>query len=567
MRLTSISTVGFKSEDIDYVLGDAAAFIGENETNKSQVLHAIDLVFSGHVDSDSIVTQGKTGDAVLTYARDEYKGITIEASGDYNGRIFRVVRSWKREHDGKVTQYIDQNIDPGVTGLRDQQKLLVGLLPPAPKWDIKELLNASPAEARKRILALIVTDVSAESICPPKIPDAYLPEPSESGLAWVSRALALVSRDIAVRLNEAKAARAEVEALSDAWRPRDEDPPTERLEKAREALKASEDWHRKEERKAEILASMEKLSGKLPPDWRAVYYPLKTGAEGAEAEALRALEAARSKLYQAQREHKPKMCETCGQEIPTEGGDEWPDPALLEAVMQAEKAHERAMEASDGFRRAVLGMQQLADQLDRLQADLALVDAELEGNPGLDYEALFAEHDAAVAEVSAHKAYMLRHEEYREASVNEVEAKGKVTALTAWKEAIQTAQNKVIEHGRPAFEKALSDVVGKPVRLQLDDARGNPTLSFLVGGVDASALSDGTSIQFVAAFQIAVAKSLPGFYRLLRVDRLESISKTRRAPFLRKLLMAVRAGVVDQVIVAGCPDELDAPEGLAVVRC
>lgn len=133
-----------------------------------------------------------------------------------------------------------------------------------------------------------------------------------------------------------------------------------------------------------------------------------------------------------------------------------------------------------------------------------------------------------------------------------------LTAVRAWEVEALTAT-------RAQLEAPLSASMGAPVAIELVDARGGEACRLTVGGVDVAGLSTGERTRFLGALLVVLAENTSG-WRVVLLDGIETVSLEYRAELLAALVAAHRAGRVDQVLVAGCPDVVPEVEGVIVVR-
>lgn len=127
-----------------------------------------------------------------------------------------------------------------------------------------------------------------------------------------------------------------------------------------------------------------------------------------------------------------------------------------------------------------------------------------------------------------------------------------VTEAKHWLARVEDLETALIGQGKAALERDLSAAVGAPVEVELVDARGAPTCTLRVAGVDASTLSDGERAVFLAALVRVLGAMTGAKYRPIIIDRIESVDAERRPRFLDALAHAQESGAVSQIIVAGC---------------
>ncbi len=100
----------------------------------------------------------------------------------------------------------------------------------------------------------------------------------------------------------------------------------------------------------------------------------------------------------------------------------------------------------------------------------------------------------------------------------------------------------------------------------LEDAHGNPVLEPTLGAIPVDCLSGSELAVVHAALAMGWGDMAGTHWRPLIVDSIETLDRNRRGAFLRAIQGLVDEGHVDQALVLGCPDSLDAPEGWAVME-
>lgn len=223
MRIATISTTGFKRGDVNEIFtpGEVRVYVGENESGKSGVLQATDLLFRGFVESDTAMAVPATNEGVLSFARDPEIGITVEAVIEEGDARHTVRRKWHRQSSGRNKQEIttDGMFDDSQV-VRELANGLAGLLPDHRLWDVKEFMRASSSKLRHRLLMLCVFDTPPEKVCPPDVPDLLLPRPEEETLEWLPRAMAAAAERVQVLKKEIDEAQGDLEQYEDFWEQR-----------------------------------------------------------------------------------------------------------------------------------------------------------------------------------------------------------------------------------------------------------------------------------------------------------------------------------------------------------
>lgn len=107
-------------------------------------------------------------------------------------------------------------------------------------------------------------------------------------------------------------------------------------------------------------------------------------------------------------------------------------------------------------------------------------------------------------------------------------------------------------------------------KARMEDARGNPVFHLgLQRGETYSpveALCHGEQASVHAAILVGMATVGQAPWRVVQADHLERLDKKRREAFLHQIVSLAQAGLVDQVIAAGCTDTCPNVEGLTVVE-
>lgn len=150
----------------------------------------------------------------------------------------------------------------------------------------------------------------------------------------------------------------------------------------------------------------------------------------------------------------------------------------------------------------------------------------------------------------------------------EGEAADAARAVEGWVDAlaaVRTWEVEALTATRAQLEAPLSVAMGAPVAIELVDARGGDACRLTVGGVDVAGLSTGERTRFLGALLVLLAEHTPG-WRVVLLDGIETVSLEYRGALLAALVEAHRAGRVDQVLVAGCPDIVPEVDGVTVVR-
>lgn len=209
----------------------------------------------------------------------------------------------------------------------------------------------------------------------------------------------------------------------------------------------------------------------------------------------------------------------------------------------------------------------LRDQLGTEEVDYELALAELAEIPPPARTA--AEIEAAIAGVERELAAAGRAEQRardREGAVLQIEVlTRRANAAAAMVTALERVERDMLAHVRGRIEKVASERAGEPITVELVDARGGETCRLFASGVDAATKSKGERIVFLASLVSALAAGSTAEWRPLVVDEIESVSRDRRAAFVRACLDAVASGAVSQAFLGGCPDTWEPIEGVQVL--
>lgn len=122
---------------------------------------------------------------------------------------------------------------------------------------------------------------------------------------------------------------------------------------------------------------------------------------------------------------------------------------------------------------------------------------------------------------------------------------------------LERIQRDLLDHVKGTLETRVSAATGTPVTVELTDARGGETCVLYAGGVAAATKSKGERIEFLSSMVAALARGSGAAWAPLIVDEVESVSRDRRAAFVRACAAAVASGAVSQAVICGCPDTWD----------
>lgn len=571
MKLRGITITGLKGHDQSLAFErPVSVLIGENGAGKTEVLQALSLLATG-----STAGVGKTGDAILRLARAD--SIELRATFDAG----TVVRSWARDKKGAVKESITGTLLPkGVTGKAAAGYLAGTLGGWAEAWRPGDLWTLSAAKLRARLVSLLAGDLAPEDHVPDGAPKWAHPHEGEDLGAWMARVMDVARRealDAAAERKRIETALAEHvaqhgETLGDGTLGTDAE--AERAEaqaelaRLREEYAAARDAERAKTAHAAERASMAaKLTGMRSAAQKEVAGDIETVEEidvpiaaEEEAECHREYLEARAQHAAVMRLAESK-CPHCGKAAASQE-DEQAAAARIEA---AEAAYLSSCEA---HRRTARGwaLTVLLAEIRDLEAQLE----SLESSPPPAARALGdIEADARKAEARLALAGATGETEAARKTLEADAAKARETETkkARLRDLLAKVEATVLDDVRQRIEGPATEALGRPVTVELVDARGGETCRISVGGVDVSAISTGERIVFEASLLVALASGAKAQWRPLVIDCLESVSRNRRGAFLGALAEACQRGVVDQVWVAGCPDEVDEPpEGCEVFR-
>lgn len=571
MKLRGITITGLKGHDQSLAFErPVSVLIGENGAGKTEVLQALSLLATG-----STAGVGKTGDAILRLARED--SIEIRATFDAG----TVTRSWTRDSKGSVKEAITGSLLPkGMTGKAAAGYLAGTLGGWAEAWRPGDLWTLSAAKLRARLVSLLAGDLAPEDHVPAGAPKWAHPHEGEDLGAWMARVMDVARRealDAAAERKRIETALAEHvaqygETLGDGTLGTDAE--AERAEaqaelaRLREEYAAARDAERKrmgrEARRAGLAAELVGLRRVAQQEGAAGVEPVEeidvsiAAEEQAECDRERAEASAHAKAVWAL---AGSLCPHCGKTAAD--GD-----AAKAADLRLAAAEDAFVAASEAHRKAARGWA-LACVLASIR-DLEAQLESLESSPppaarplaDIEADARKAEARLALAGATGETEAARQTLEADAAKAREAEAaKARLRDLLAKVEAT------ILDDVRQRIEGPATEALGRPVTVELVDDRGGETCRIAVGGVDVSAISTGERIVFEASLLVALASGAKAQWRPLVIDCLESVSRNRRGAFLGALAEACQRGVVDQVWVAGCPDEVDEPpEGCEVFR-
>lgn len=563
MKLRGITITGLKGHDQSLAFErPVSVLIGENGAGKTEVLQALSLLATG-----STAGVGKTGDAILRLARAD--SIELRATFDAG----TVVRSWARDKKGAVKESIAGTLLPkGVTGKAAAGYLAGTLGGWAEAWRPGDLWTLSPAKLRARLVSLLATGFDPADHVPAGAPEKLKPADGEGLDEWISRATS-ATRDA---LNEARRELREAEAALAAHVAEygemlsDESADAKGIEAELRGLRgelAAAAAHRakhqqRQSDRAALAAALVSKRAELAR-YAGVLSATDLDVAAAEEEHEEASkEAARASAeMMAAGRLVNQACPHCGKTARSK--DEVAELGLVSAA-----ADKRVSEARAALEAARRGCQValLEESVREVEQRLHVLDA-ADDAPAPDTSAIEARIQDAERrlQLAARGVEMVAERERMTLAVTEYGRKTEVRKVMA--DRFAEVEATILDDVRQRIEGPATEALGRPVTVELVDARGGETCRISVGGVDVSAISTGERIVFEASLLVALASGAKAQWRPLVIDCLESVSRNRRGAFLGALAEACQRGVVDQVWVAGCPDEVDEPpEGCEVFR-
>lgn len=340
------------------------------------------------------------------------------------------------------------------------------------------------------------------------------------------------------------------------------------MDNAQAAIDALQDWT-----KLGAELACECCDAPLAPQLRRVY---ETAAElaraefeaarahltalGHEVDAARAAEDAERELARAEKAAEQASDAAEDAELEVQALD---TPASLQPRIDEARRAEAARAAALAANERVGGQGEVEAIEREIEATRAALDEhpETRGNKAIvdDLEAARRTLEAAA------RARTLR-EQHAKLRAEYADAAARVDEVQAVLEALLTVQAEVLSDLAATIERPLSALLAREVRVAFEDANGNPICRFTVDGVEHSALSTGQRILFVAGLLRVLGRSAPtGAWRVVKVDSIEAVSAEYRPALARMLVEAVRAGDLDDVFLAGCPDTWADVEGVEVI--
>lgn len=555
MKLQRLTVSGLKGHDrsLDFT-APVSVLIGDNGAGKTEVLQALSLLATG-----TTVGVAKNAEGVMRLARGDR--IEIRAVFDMGS----VTRSWTRDSKGSVKEAITGSL-VGKGSTKEAAGYLARVLGGwSEAWRPADLFALSPAKLRARLVSLLATGFDPADHVPAGAPEKLKPADGEGLDEWISRATS-ATRDA---LNEARRELREAEAALAAHVAEygemlsDESADAKGIEAELRGLRgelAAAAAHRakhqqRQSDRAALAAALVSKRAELAR-YAGVLSATDLDVAAAEEEHEEASkEAARASAeMMATGRLVNQACPHCGKTARSK--DEVAELGLVSAA-----ADKRVSEARAALEAARRGYQValLEESVREVEQRLQVLDA-ADDAPAPDTSAIEARIQDAERrlQLAARGVEMVAERERMTLAVTEYGRKTEVRKVMA--DRFAEVEATILDDVRQRIEGPVSDALGRPVTVELVDARGNASCRLAVDGVDVSAISTGEQIVFTVALLCALAAGARSEWKPLVIDCLESVHSTRRKAFLSALADACARGVIDQAFVAGCPDQVEAPE-------
>lgn len=135
-----------------------------------------------------------------------------------------------------------------------------------------------------------------------------------------------------------------------------------------------------------------------------------------------------------------------------------------------------------------------------------------------------------------------------------------------WVTRMEAAEGQVLRTIASAIEGPVSEIMGAKIQVSLVDARGEPDCRIKRDGVDMATLSVGERMLAGIAILRALGPTSGAAFRLLHIGGFESVDRQHRPLVWAALATAQQAGEIDQALVDGCPDIVEAPGFVNMIR-
>lgn len=607
MKLLRLETFGLKGADLQIDLSaPVVALLGPNGAGKTSAIQALQLLATGGLGDGA-----KTPERVMRLSRGDRLELVgfVDAGGP---KPVEIRRRWTRSRDGKIAKKVSVSSLPHNTPIAQAELKITELLGAIPEaWSPDALLGLSPDKLRDRLSRLLPGGDGGET-------GAGLGYTGEPLAERFRREIEDAKSRLNDRQADARRACAELNGMGFVAPVSDTDPRVRlaelgrELETARAWASADSERKRLEERltPADLLtpelhpADFERQRSELGEQLRRLEDEIVVEADDgheiesfseederaadAEVQAIRGeARAAEQQAHALQAAAQSAVSITC----PHDGCGRPIEAAAIRASLEIQAAE--ALEGSRAVhelwfdldkrlrhiietrrlaaRRATAELaaaeySRIAEALDALPSAEAIEATKARINDRARYDRLLASLDGEpprpVAEVEAeHAAQMQALEDrvrqaaerkrYDDLQAAKLEAEDWASREKAKIEELTRREAALVGARAVELERRLSEGIGAEVRVETA-----PECRITVGGVPLArgVVSDGEWLRAAAALVRVVASISGATWRPLVIDRLEAVSLDRRRPFLESLVAAVRAGEVDQVIVAGCPD-------------
>lgn len=560
--LTTIITSGLEAFNQTINLSPVTAILGANGKGKTSALRAISLLATGQAQGID-----RTPAGVMSLSRGAELHVTGVVTEPDGSRRIESRRSWTRGEDGVVKASAQHGTGKGkTTGKAAEAKITAELGGWSEAWRPEELLDGGVA-LRDRLVRLLADDEIMRDVVPSSLlgDGDGLMERLDAAVAGAKKRLN-EAQALAARLSKAEEDReftpaprpGELEAVQEKIAAvRYRDGLLQRLDAARATLGTIGDIP--PDRGPELVKAERELS------------EVRAALKGAE-EDLDRMQAEASSLERA-KELAAVRCAHCGRSQVSTPEDEAKIATRL-AQLDLEIVDQRDLVDDLRDRRDVLDVdvsalreeartaasalsrqgqaRALVDKLEDEAKKVATVGAALDRS---DLPKLEAERDALLLAADRAKRRAAEQAELQEATELVVFQKQVLRQL-------EEAERHVVDRVRALLEDPVSERYGRRVEISIQVERQRVTCRLKVDGVDARTLSAGERWRLIADMLVVLASRSGAAWRPIVLDGIEAVSADARPGLMARLLAAQRAGEVDQVIVAGCPDTWTEIEGV-----
>lgn len=511
MRLDRLTIEGLKSSDRVLDFGAVNLLVGPNGSGKSSVLYALCLLAHGRLtgardaSTEAGVRIPKTADGVMLLARGDKIRIRGEFALD-DGSKAAVDRAWTRGRKGSVSESIELAGWKGAPSSLAEKRAFLALRLGgfSEAWAPMDFLSANASEMRRRIVAMLpASEADLHGVVPVDCPSWAAPIEGESSLQWAAVAMHRARGRLSEAKDEARDAESRISWLQSHWR-------------------ADLDTQAARDRVADLEAELERLRA---------HEALLTRLMGRENELLNARYERASAV----------------------------DAELID-INRGRLACRDCFEIVDH----VCVPPRTADQI---EMDIEILRAELdEFGPVRKRSEIDADIEKAREDLLRAVAMESWQEKLDEAKADLDCATRSMQVSEMWIEKFNVALTRAMQQSKAWLEDRFRALLSAPVSVDLYDARGNETCRISIGGVPIAAVSGGELAMFCVGLALATADQHRDGWRVLPMDRIESLDGANRRALYSVAIDSVRSGELEQVFLAGCVEDHATLDGLNVIR-